>query len=542
MRSPALASLLGFLLVLSPACFGDDPELSPAGGTNPDSGTPVIAGQTCTDGSACAGGAPCVDGFCCDSACNGTCEACNVAGQEGRCAPVTGAPRHGTCEGDATGPCAGSCDGMNRTACTYPAVQCGAAGSCAGGVAIVPSTCKAGTCPAAPAPQTCALGCFEEGCLGVKQIAGGYYHVCAALTDERVRCWGGNSQGQAGQNPATTTVTSPAQVGALTGVQSVAATFDSSCALLSNKTVMCWGSNKSGELGRGAVDAVAHDAPALVVGLADATFLGGSSGSHYCAIVAGGGVKCWGGNGSGQLGDGTSGAAASKPSPVAVCAPGSTATPCAPMTGATFVAGGDKHTCAALAGGKVACWGSNARGELGQPADATPHPFPAYVTPDLTATYLTAGNQVTCAASGGTAKCWGSNGLGVLGHGTVGGQDPEPKAVCTKLDCSSQLTAVTGVATYDESACAVAGGAVKCWGTNSGGQLGDGNATTSQSYAASTAIASGAVYVTSAGTANYAIVVDGANRDVRCWGQEASSQCGTGGPSADRTTPVAPKW
>lgn len=201
---------------------------------------------------------------------------------------------------------------------------------------------------------------------------------------------------------------------------------------------------------------------------------------------------------------------------------------------------GAECTYPAVACGKGSCAGGNNAGQLGQPI-ATNNPLPKFIAPDLTATYLTAGNRVTCAATGGGAKCWGSNGLGILGGGTVNAGGPAPIPVCTKADCSTLLTSVTGVTTYDESACAVAGGAVKCWGTNTGGQLGDGNATASQSYAATTAIASGAVYVSSGGQVNLAIVVDRANRDLR-WGNEGQSQCGTGTPDAPRKTPVAPKW
>jgi len=529
MRVLVLPAFIATFVTLFAACVGDDPTFTP---TSPAADGGTVPGATCDGATPCAGGAPCVDNFCCDSPCTGTCEACNLAGKEGRCSPLQGKPRRGACDGDQTGACAGTCDGTKGASCTYPEVACGA-GSCAGGSATLPTTCKAGVCQKAD-QQACTLGCLEDGCLGVKQVAGGYYHTCAVLTDKKVRCWGGNDAGQTGDvSPAI--VPTPQEVSGLSNVVQVAATFGSTCALLEDKTVKCFGGNGSGQLGIGVVDADKHATPMPVVGLTDVVFLAGSSGGHFCAITTSGAIKCWGGNASGQLGDGT--ITPNKPSPVTVCQPG--VAPCAASSGATFVVGGDNHTCATFAGGKVACWGGNAGGQLARPI-APNNPVPTFIVPDLTATYLTAGNRITCAASAGGAKCWGNGGL--LGGGMTGADSPTPTSVCTKADCSTLLTGVTGVTTYDESACALAGGAVKCWGTNTGGQLGDGNASSSQSYAATSAIAAGAVSVASGGQANFAIVVDRANRDLRCWGNEGQSQCGTGTPDAARRTPVAPKW
>ena len=533
MRLAAFPPVLSVAFVaMVAACTGDDPTLVDPGGTSVGTDGGRTPGVTCSGTAACANGSPCVDGFCCDGACTGTCEACNVAGSEGKCSAKKGAPRT-KCDGEQTGACAGSCDGTNRASCTFPEVTCGA-GSCAGGQATLPGLCKAGACQKGE-QQACTLGCNADTCLGVKQLAAGYYHACAALTDGKLRCWGSNDSGQTGVDVGTAVVPTPTEVSGISTAVQVAATFGSTCILLADKTVRCMGSNGSGQLGLGAADNIKHATPTTVPGLTDVTFIGGSSGGHYFTTT--GTIKCWGSNGTGQLGDGTSGGV--KAAPVTVCQPG--VSPCTPSTGATFVAGGDSHTCAAFAGGKVACWGSNASGELGQPVAAM-NPIPTFVTPATTATFLTAGNRATCAASAGGAKCWGSNGLGILGNGTTGASSAVPVSVCTKADCSTLLSSVSGVATYDESACGVAAGAVKCWGTNSGGQLGDGNTTASQAFAATSAIASGAVYVTSGGGANYAIVVDRANRDVRCWGSEGSNQCGTGGTSTARPTPVSPKW
>jgi alpha-tubulin suppressor-like RCC1 family protein len=519
------------------ACVGDDPAITGPGVGGADGGAGGKAlGEACSPTDHCASGT-CADGVCCDKACTGTCEACDATGH---CGAVKGKPKHGTCDGDATGPCAGSCDGMNTAACAYPTVACGAPASCAANIATLPAACKAGTC-GATSTQTCALGCFADGCLGVTQVAAGYSFACAVLSDKKVRCWGDNSTGQVGQGAADSTPAyrKPIEVPNLPGVKAMAATFGTACALMDGGTVRCWGSNTGGGLGLGTTDNVKHDVSAAIPGITGATFLAGSSGGHFCAIVAGGALKCWGGNNGGQLGDGT---VSAPKAPTSVCQPGSTALPCTPATGVTFVAGGDSHTCATFAGGQVACWGRNDVGELGQTADAVAHPFPKNV-PGLTATYLTAGNQVSCAATGGGAKCWGGVVTGILGHGQDVGAAATPVAVCTKQDCSTLLTGVTAVSNYDVSACALAGGAVKCWGDNTGGQLGDGNATSAQNFAGSTAIASGAVQITSGGQTNYAIVVDRANRDIRCWGANFSGECGDNAPAAtSHKVPVAPAW
>jgi len=484
----------------------------------------------------------CVDGICCESACTGTCEACSA---QGKCEAITGAPKKGKCDGDAMGPCAGSCDGKERAKCTYPTVECKAP-ACAGGSATPAVACSAGTCPAAPAPKTCSLGCFQDGCLDIVQIAAGSAHVCALISDGKVRCWGENSLGSTGQggNTGSTPIQQPTEVSGLTGVKQIASNTEASCALMSDATVKCWGGNNYGSLGRGgSSDATPHGDPAAVTGITGATFIRGSSVGHFCAIVAGGAIKCWGRNDLGQLGDGKTGSFAVT-TPVDVCDIGSSSTPCATTaSGATFVVGGDDFTCAIFAQDKVACWGSNAAKQLGRVTSSTQNLYPGFVTPELKAKYVTAGNSIACAQDTmGIAKCWGSESLGTLGNGQDSGQQVNPVAVCTKADCTTSLTGVTGISSFDESTCAIANGAVKCWGTNTAGQLGDGTATAKQNYAASTTISMGARYLTSGGQAHLAIVDDGVNHDVKCWGGEGENMCGTNTTPMDRPTPVSPSW
>ena len=528
-RALFVFTALGILL----ACSDSNPLPTPAPGVTPDAG--VTPGPlTCDATKACPNGAPCTDGYCCDSPCSDICEACNVPGKEGTCTGKTGAPVHGACVGDQNGPCAGSCDPDNRVSCTYPTAVC-KPGTCTAGTATLPATCALGTCGAS-STQACIQGCDRNSCLGVKQMAGGYNHICAVMTDGTVRCWGENDAGECGQTPAGE-VTSPTPVPGLVGVTQVAATFDATCALLSDKTVKCFGTNRNGELGTGTADTVAaHPTPTAVGGVSDIVFLAGSSGAHFCAIDSKGKIVCWGGNSVGECGGGTTTPVIV--GPTTVCQPDKT--PCVPSSGATFVAGGDGHTCAVFAGGKVACWGSNTQGESGLVESATPVLVPTTV-PGLTAHFLAAGNHLTCADTAGSLKCWGGNGLLALGYANPASTHV-PQSVCTVANCSTLLTSVTSVSTYDQSTCAVSGGAVKCWGTDDSGQLGDGMTTGALSYASNTVIPNGAVAVVSSGQTNFAIIEDRANRDVRCWGSDGG-HCGTGNKATDmRPIPVTPKW
>ena len=94
---------------------------------------------------------------------------------------------------------------------------------------------------------------------------------------------------------------------------------------------------------------------------------------HTCALMTGGGVKCWGLNGNGQLGDGTSGI--DRPNPVDVCASGSGGG-CTVLTGVAAFAAGGLHACAVTSGGGVKCWGLNINGQLGDGTSGIDRPKP----------------------------------------------------------------------------------------------------------------------------------------------------------------------
>jgi alpha-tubulin suppressor-like RCC1 family protein len=220
-----------------------------------------------------------------------------------------------------------------------------------------------------------------------------------------IRCWGGNKLGALGNGTIVDSQT-PVDVQGLTaGVQSFAAGMDFSCAVIGNRA-KCWGADDSGQLGNGSYEST--DQPADVAGLSNDIVAVAVGYFHACALTKAGNVWCWGENTAGELGDGTM---ISSPTPVQVTGLAG---------GAAAIIVGGSHTCVLTKAGGVKCWGDNSHGQLG---DATTVNRNAPVDVAGLASgvaAVVAGGSHTCALiSGGAVKCWGSNGNGQLGDGTT---------------------------------------------------------------------------------------------------------------------------
>lgn len=186
------------------------------------------------------------------------------------------------------------------------------------------------------------------------QVATYGEHACGVSTAGSAYCWGDNSQGQLGDGTSSERV-APVLVTAPTGVTftQVATGAVHSCGLTTAGAVYCWGNNQAGQLGADLF--VRSFTPVLVNAPAGVTFTQLSAGGgHSCAVTAAWEAYCWGGNPSGQLGDGTT---TTRFAPFRVT----------PVTGATFTQldAGRGHTCAATIAETVFCWGFNRSGQLG---------------------------------------------------------------------------------------------------------------------------------------------------------------------------------
>jgi len=207
----------------------------------------------------------------------------------------------------------------------------------------------------------------------------GRVHACATL-DGRVLCWGANNYGQLGDGtdvPRTTASVGPA----LMGVRQLSAGQDFTCALLMDASAVCWGRNHRGQLGSGPVSD--RRGPTRVVGLPPTRAI--AAGSNFvCALLLDATVQCWGDNISARLGDGSIVEQRPTPGPVAG------------LSGVRAIASGERHSCAVTGDGGVWCWGQNGNGELGDGTTVDP-PRAVRITGVSRATGVTVGRGTSFA-------------------------------------------------------------------------------------------------------------------------------------------------
>lgn len=353
--------------------------------------------------------------------------------------------------------------------------------------------------------------------LEVVQISAGDYHTCALTPAGGVKCWGLDDQGQLGNDAALSSKSKPVDVQGLTsGVASISAGGQHTCAVTTAGAVKCWGRGSYGQLGTGALVSYSPT-PVAVQGLTSGIAAVTTGYSHTCALTAAGGLKCWGRDNYGQLGDNTT--LANQAAPVDVL--GLT-------SGVAAVTTGSYHTCAVLASGGVKCWGRNDVGQLGINS-YTNKPTPnAVVGLSSGVKQVDAGFVHTCAVmSAGGVKCWGDDSLGQLGNGQPLVESLVPGDV-------PGLAGITSIAAGDSHTCALtSAGAVYCWGDNEAGQLGNTSAAAAQADPLQVTGLAGVTALTAGWGHTCAIRAGGA----KCWGDNSDGQLGIGS-TTNSLTPV----
>jgi alpha-tubulin suppressor-like RCC1 family protein len=333
---------------------------------------------------------------------------------------------------------------------------------------------------------------------GVTQVSAGSSHTCAIVANGALKCWGRNVNGQVGNGTAVDQSAAVDVVG-IGPVISIAAGFEHTCAVTSEGAAKCWGSSLTGELGAGY--SFRQLQPVDVIGLsAGVTAITAGSG-HSCALTAAGGVKCWGSGYYGQVGNGST---ANAPTPVDVSGLAS---------GVSQITALQTAACALTTSGGVKCWGRNFSGQLGDNTEVDRH-VPVDVVGLSSGVIQVAGgaNHACAVLTSGALKCWGWNYAGQLGDGSTT-QSAVP------VDVVGLSSGVEWVAAGSNHTCAVmSGGAVRCWGSNDSGALGDASLVSRAVPAAVNGLSGSAVRV-SAGNHSCAVMTDG---DIRCWGSDHS--------------------
>jgi alpha-tubulin suppressor-like RCC1 family protein len=415
----------------------------------------------------------------------------------------------------------------------------------------------------------------------IKSAVSGSLTSCAITLQDTVQCWGNNVLGGLGIGSTNANLFSatPVAVSGLSGVKSLASGYDTVCAILSDDSVKCWGNGKisptavafapvkmisAGSFGR--VCAIQKDDTIRCVTLGNGPtapdgpiqMVSGVTAKqisvgyrHACALGLDGSVKCWGDNGMGELGNGTTSATASYESVNASVVQG--------LTSIVSVQSRYDYSCALTTAGTIKCWGESWRWNFTFPSAAQSTPVDVamisglkdFAIGDSGGCGLTNANTVKCWNGGrgqrspipvdlvgsdglksissgflfkcgltnsNSVKCWGDGSEGKLGDGSTA-NSITPVAV-------SGLTNVKALEAGFYHACVITSDDhVKCWGSNTTGGLGDG---TTNNYSSVPVVVSGLGTVKAIAVGHRHTCALTSQDLVKCWGSNGSGTLGNG--------------
>lgn len=344
--------------------------------------------------------------------------------------------------------------------------------------------------------------------LGVGRTARGImasaFASCAILDNNTLKCWGNNATGRLGYGDTSDRgKVGPGfsiydllaiNVGVSLTVKEVAVGNMETCAIMSDNSLKCWGSNWNGKLGyndtadRGKVAGDMASLPSVYLGVGRSAVKVTIGWHHTCAILDNGAVKCWGYNNNGQLGTNDTTSRGNVPGSMEALGEvylGAGRT-------AVDIQAGYQHSCALLDDGTVKCWGWNISGQLGQndksnrgsSANSMQSLLPVYLGVGRTAVSMSSGWQHVCVILDDTSlKCWGSNSTGELGYdetdpfmgeGQHGGYANSMQSLAA-VNVGAGRYAVNVSAGQSQTCVVLDNGSAKCWGHGLQGNLGTGS-------------------------------------------------------------------
>ncbi|MFZ9594486.1 MAG: RCC1 domain-containing protein [Bdellovibrionia bacterium] len=363
---------------------------------------------------------------------------------------------------------------------------------------------------------------FQKG-IYQKTATSGAFTSCGVMNSGVLRCWGSDAFSQLGNggtgNQTIPRITNSGEIYRQVSVGGYESNSSHACGITGSNQLKCWGSNTSGQVGIGNT-AGPVTTPQLVNDPGTRYRKVSLGCSHTCGITTAGQLKCWGYNGFRELGGRT----------------GDLTSPGVVDSGSTYrdVGMGCGFGCGITTRGELKCWGQNTSGQVGNGTSGSSQSTPVVIDSGMTYRAISGGYNFACGiAASGTLKCWGSDNAGQVGNGATTGNQLTPQPV------NDPGTVYSVIASGFYYACGITGvGALKCWGSDSAGQLGNGAAVSQDSPMLSD---SGTLYTevgSALGSANWGhscgITVGGI---LRCWGRNNSGQLGIGN-TANQTSPV----
>lgn len=362
------------------------------------------------------------------------------------------------------------------------------------------------------AASTFVAGCSNDGTGPKVQkyavIQSGMYHTCALTTAGAAQCWGKDYYGPLGYGVFRDTSFVPRAVSGGLTFTSLGAGYENTCALGTQGTIYCWGSNNAGRLGDGTWTDRAVPGP--VTGAI--TFASLTMGVDVaCGLTAAGTAYCWGSNEYGDAG--------------APLADNFVTAPRQVDGGMVFrsISTNFQVSCGLTSAGAAYCWGSNEYGALGVDSSTAQSPTPVAVSGGLTFQSLSTGPGRACGVTAaGGVYCWGMKMAG----------DFSTNAYAPTIVPTSQAFASVAAGTGTHVCALTATGAAWCWGPNESGELGT---TASVSGCAFSPCSN--VPVPVAGGLAFSELTTGGNgftcgvttdHQAYCWGENGLGQLGIG--------------